>query len=150
MKLLVLISMLLMSVSIFADDKSSGCGLGWSVTKRTSLLSSLVRSSTNATFSSTSGMTSGTSGCAQHSIVMNEKRGIHFMEVNRPQLMVEAASGGGEFVEGFAHTVGYTGDMSTFGTILKDNYQVIFTKDASAVEVYNNFKKVVISLDETV
>ncbi len=89
-----------------AEDGSSGCGMGWKVAPKNSLLSSTTRTYVNATFSSTIGMTLGTSGCAKHSIVQNEKRAIHFAEVNQGQLMIEMAQGRGEHLRGLVATLG--------------------------------------------
>lgn len=95
-----------LSSNTYARDQSSGCGLGYEVLKDNSLLSSFARSLTNATFSNTIAMTFGTSGCAQHSIVQNEKLPIHFAEVNLPQIEFEMAQGQGEYLEAFALTLG--------------------------------------------
>jgi hypothetical protein len=95
-----------MIFSAYADDQSSGCGLGYQVFRKNSLLSSFARSLTNATFSNTIAMTFGTSGCAHHSIVQNEKLPIHFAEVNLPQIEFEMAQGQGQYLEAFALTLG--------------------------------------------
>ena len=89
-----------------AEDGSSGCGLGWKIAPKQSLLSSTTRAYVNATFSSTIGMTLGTSGCSKHSIVQNDKRAIHFAEVNQGQLMIEMAQGRGEHLRGLVATLG--------------------------------------------
>ncbi len=89
-----------------AADNSSGCGLGWHVAPKQSLISSTTRAYVNATFSSTIGMTLGTSGCAKHSIVQNDKRSLHYTEVNQGQLMIELAQGRGEHLRGLVATLG--------------------------------------------
>jgi hypothetical protein len=67
--LLVGVAVLMTSSLAFSDDQSSGCGLGWQVTQRMSLLSSAVRTTTDWFLPNTFSMTSGTSGCAHHDIV---------------------------------------------------------------------------------
>jgi hypothetical protein len=115
-----------------ADDQSSGCGAGWYVTKRNSLLSSLVRSSTNYTFSNTIGMTFGTSGCARHDLVMNDKKEIHYAESNYNNLVVEMAQGGGEHLRGFAAVLGCDpASYEAFSSMTQSNYLRIFSTDGS-------------------
>jgi len=71
---LVLVLTLLVSTSAFAaGDQSSGCGLGWEIFKKNSLVSSSLRSSTNAMASNSVAMTSGTSGCPKHGSVMKDQ-----------------------------------------------------------------------------
>ena len=93
---------LISATSVMAADSSSGCGMGWQVAPNQSLISSSTRSIVNATFSNTIAMTLGTSGCAKHSIVKNDAKGIHFAEANLNQLAIEMARGNGEFVTSFS------------------------------------------------
>lgn len=124
--------------SAFAADSSSGCGMGWQVAPKQSLISSFTRSLVNATFSNTIAMTLGTSGCSQHSIVKNEAKGIHFAEANLNQLTIEMASGHGEFVTSFASVFGCQ-NSAAFGSIVQANYETILpTTKTSGVELYNN------------
>jgi hypothetical protein len=123
-----------------AADSSSGCGLGWQLAPKTSLISSTTRLLVNATFSSTIAMTLGTSGCAQHSIVKNEFKGIHYAEANRDQLMVEMARGQGEYVDGLAAVFGCQ-DSQKFGSMVQDNYEkVLPSEQTSGPELYHNVK----------
>jgi hypothetical protein len=133
--------------SIRADDQSSGCGLGWAVTKRKSILSSLVRAYTNVTFSSSFGMTSGTSGCAEHSLVMKDKKMIHYTESNYHQLMQEMAEGEGEFIRTYAHMMGCRGEgEQRFIQTLKKNYSQIYTHEGVRPDaVYEHVKQSVSS-----
>lgn len=96
----------------FGGESSSGCGLGWQVTKAYTTLASSTRSSVNATFSSTFGMTSGTSGCAKHSIVKQERLQRHFMEANQQRIRIDIALGGGEFAQGMVRTFGCSDTVS--------------------------------------
>lgn len=126
--------------SVMAGDSSSGCGMGWQVAPRQSLVSSTTRTIVNATFSSTIGMTLGTSGCARHSIVQNDKKGIHFAEANLNQLALEMARGNGEFVTSFASVFGCQ-NSKAFGSMVKANYEVVLPSEkTSGVELYNNVK----------
>lgn len=134
--LLVLIS----ATSAFAVDSSSGCGMGWQVAPKQSLVSSSTRSIVNLTFSNTIAMTLGTSGCAKHSIVKNDAKGIHFAEANLNQLAVEMARGNGEFVTSFASVFGCQNSRA-FGSMVQANYEnVLPSVSTSGVELYNNVK----------
>lgn len=131
---------LLSATSLFAADSSSGCGMGYEIAPKQSLVSSSTRSIVNATFSSSIGMTMGTSGCARHSIVKNDAKGIHFAEANMNQLAVEMARGNGEFVASFATVLGCQNSQA-FGSMVQANYETILPSvKTSGVELYNNVK----------
>ncbi len=124
----------------YAADSSSGCGIGWQVLPKQSLVSSFTRNLVNATFSNTIAMTLGTSGCAKHSIVYNEKQGLHFVEANKEALVAEMASGNGEYLTAMAEVFGCQ-DSSSFATIVKKNYQALVPSyEISGVELYKNIK----------
>ena len=126
--------------SAFAADSSSGCGMGYAIAPKQSLVSSSTRSLVNATFSNTLGMTLGTSGCAKHSIVQNESKGIHYAEANMDQLAMEMARGNGEFVQGFASVFGCQ-DSRAFGRMVQAKYETLLPgSDVSGVELYKNVK----------
>lgn len=106
MKILALVLGLL-SVSAWAGDSSTGCGLGWQVAPKQSLVSATTRTITNATFSNQIfGTTSGTSGCAKHSIVKRFEESLHFANFNSDRLKIEMAQGQGEYVTAYAATFG--------------------------------------------
>ena len=85
-------------------------------------------------------MTLGTSGCAKHSIVYNEKQGIHFVESNRNELAVEMAKGQGEFVAGLAEVFGCQ-NAKAFGSMVQNKYEsVLPNANVSGVELFNNLR----------
>lgn len=140
MKLIIALMALVATSSIFAADTSSGCGMGYEVAPKQSLISSSTRSLVNSTFSSTIAMTLGTSGCAKHSIVKNDAKGIHFAEANMNVLALEMSRGNGEFVAGFASVYGCS-DASAFGSMVQSNYETVLpSSNTSGVELYNNVK----------
>lgn len=140
MKLIIALFALLSASFAFAGDSSSGCGLGWEVAPKQSLVSSFTRSLVNSTASSTIAMTLGTSGCAKHSIVYNEKQGIHFVESNKMELAVEMAKGQGEFVAGLAEVFGCQ-NAKAFGSMVQNKYEsVLPNANVSGVELYNNLR----------
>ncbi len=133
---------LTVSGTSFGADSSSGCGMGWQLLPDQSLVSSFTRSMVNATFSNSIAMTMGTSGCARHSIVYDEKKGIHFVEANKELLLVEMAVGQGEYLTAMAE-VFHCQDSQNFAKILKANYGSINNgAELSGEELYNNIKSV--------
>ena len=112
-----------------AEDTSSGCGLGWQVSQRQSLLSSAIRSTTDAFLPNTFSMTSGTSGCAKHEIVKNDEKAVEFAVNNYNSIVVEMAEGHGEFLDGFAQALGCT-DATAFGSLTQAHYQQILDQAA--------------------
>lgn len=131
---------LISATSVFAADSSSGCGMGWEIAPKQSLFSSSTRSLVNATFSNTIGMTLGTSGCAKHSIVKNDAKGIHFAEANLNQLAVEMARGNGEFLVSFSEVFGCQNSRA-FGSMVQAHYETVLPSEkTSGVELYNNVK----------
>jgi len=115
------------SSNAMAADSSNGCGVGWYILKDNSLLSSYSRMATNSSLPNTFSMTSGTSGCAKHSIVQNDKRSLHFTESNLDALRVDAARGEGEYLSAFADTMGCSWKaLPAFKTVIQTNYDSVF------------------------
>ncbi len=108
-KSLLILTLAFLTQTAFADS-SVGCGLGQiGPFKKNSIVSAVLRMTTNATFSSQLfGITSGTSGCSQHSIVKNEMLPIHYAEVNLDEIKMQMAQGNGEYLVTFADTLGCT------------------------------------------
>lgn len=139
------------SSSALAADQSSGCGMGWQVANKNTLISSTTRAWVNATFSSTIAMTMGTSGCAKHSIVKREMEAIHFAEANQGQLMIEMAQGRGEHLRGLVATLGCNAaSFPAMASAMQANYANIFPAmtATSAPEMLNGVKAA-ISKDST-
>lgn len=128
---LVLVLTTLISASAFAaGDQSSGCGLGWELFKKNSLVSSSLRASTNAMASNSVAMTSGTSGCAKHDIVMKDQAVRHYAEANYQKLLSEVAIGSGEHLSSFVAILGCHGQAGVSASqILQQNYGTIFPSD---------------------
>lgn len=106
MKKILALSAFLVAGSVYAADSSNGCGLGWRIAPKQSLLSSSTRSTTNAFLPNTFSMTFGTSGCAQHSIVKKDRAIEHFVEANFENLQIEMAQGQGESVATLGEIMG--------------------------------------------
>ena len=112
-------------------DKSTGCGAGSLLVKKNSILSTTTRATVDG--SVTSGMTryfgttTGTSGCAQHSIVKGEERPLLFAKINYEILRKEISLGSGPFLHGLASSLGCPAkSLPSFAKELRKNYQVLF------------------------
>ncbi|TNF25990.1 MAG: DUF3015 domain-containing protein [Deltaproteobacteria bacterium] len=125
-KLFVAMAFLTSTAAVMAGDSSSGCGAGWYIFKKNSLVSSSLRATTNAILlNATFGMTFGTSNCSQHSIVKVEKEAIYFAEANHNQLMLDIARGEGEYLNAFSEIVGCKEDK--LGKSLQTNFDKIYS-----------------------
>lgn len=137
------ISMSLSAASVFAADGSSGCGAGWYILKKNSLVSSTLRTTTNGIFfNNTFGMTFGTSNCQQHSIVMKEKEAQYYAESNQEYLQIEMAEGQGEYLQAFARTLGCEDQaIPGFSRMVQKKYsQIIDQSEGSAQKMLENVK----------
>ncbi len=153
MKKVLLVSvMLIASFSVFAKDGSSGCGPGWFVFKKNSLISSALRGTTNGILfpSVTLGMTFGTSNCSKHSIVLKEKESLKFATDNYYELASELAKGSGQFIVAFNETLGCHKDsQNLFALELKKNYKKLFNMSANKEEEFlKNTYQIIFSNEE--
>ncbi len=131
--------LMLISNGLMAADNSSGCGLGWMILKKNSLVSSSLRSTTHGFLPNTFSMTTGTSGCTRHSIVKKEMEAIYFAEANHVQLKSQMAKGEGEYLNAFAEVMGCGHDQTNFSKSLKAQYEKIYPHAAAfGVEVIHN------------
>ena len=145
----VVFSVSVISMAAKAEDQSSGCGLGWQILKKNSLVSSSLRSTTNAIALNTIAMTSGTSGCAKHDIVLKQKAALYYAEANYQKLQSEMAEGQGEHLQTFAKLLGCRGkNIDQAGRVLQGNYSDVFTTDQLApYEMLNNTVRTIYSSD---
>jgi hypothetical protein len=128
-KLFLLATLFVSTTAVMAKDGSSGCGAGWYIFKKNSLVSSSLRATTNAIFlNATFGMTFGTSNCSQHSIVKTEKEAIYFAEANHNQLMLDISRGEGEYLSAFSEIVGCKKDV--LGKSLQKSFDKIYLEES--------------------
>ncbi len=122
-KFVLIASLVLGSFAAFADPDTDSCGLGWQVTKKKTFSATTTRGTTNSVVPPTFGMTSGTIGCAQHSLVKADMKPLHYADANYENLMTEIAQGQGEYLAGFAATMGCS--SAEFSTALQSNFSEI-------------------------
>ncbi len=129
MKFLISILVLGFTLGAFAGDSSSGCGPGWYIAKKNSLLSSSIRGTTNGILAPTVtlGMTFGTSKCSKHSIVKNEVEDLKFATDNYFEIAADTAKGEGEFLTAYSELMGCHGVHSKrFKNKMKSNFKKLF------------------------
>lgn len=129
MRLLIIIALMLSSIAIARADSSTGCGLGSMIWRENSIVSALFRATTNHSFSSQLfGITTGTSGCSQHSIVKRDMYPVYYAEANLPELRHEMAVGQGEYLATFAQVLGCSPEAQVqFMQWAQQSYGGLFT-----------------------
>lgn len=117
---------------------SDGCGLGWQVTQKKSLLGTFTRATTNAVVPPTFGMTTGTIGCDQHSIAMRDVPAAQFVATNYDALMMDMAQGEGENLSALSNSLGCS-NVKAFGEATKKNFSAL-TQDADSLELVRRLR----------
>lgn len=146
MKALFILFLALATGSAFGagGDKSlGGCGLGWQVAPKHSMISITTRATTNApTFSF--GTSTGTSGCARHKIVLKNKRDIHLVETNYNVLLVEMAEGRGEYLTALNRAIGCNDAAgAAFAAKVRGNFGGLVGQNADPLELVQNLRNMV-------
>ncbi|MBT3585613.1 MAG: DUF3015 family protein [Halobacteriovoraceae bacterium] len=140
------LSLLLLSLpftSALAVDKSvGGCGLGWKVNSKHSWIGITTRVTTNST-TGPFGTTTGTSGCAKHSIVHNHKLDQHMAEASFDELMIEMAAGRGENLVAFSRALGCD-DLHSgiFAQAIKANYSTISKEGRNPGQMLSSVRRI--------
>jgi hypothetical protein len=147
MKMLIAMIGFMVTANVMAADGSSGCGPGWYVFKENSILSSSLRATTNGVLfpTTTLGMTLGTSNCSKHKLVLNEKKSLHFVTHNLPELKSESAMGSGTYLSAFSEVVGCQArSLPLLQQKIKESYQQVFSEDRPE-KVLENIYRVIFS-----
>jgi hypothetical protein len=139
--MLVLVSGLFVSFSAVAADGggSDGCGLGWQVTQKKSLVGTTTRGTTNLVVPPVFGMTSGTIGCDQHSIARRDVPAAQFVASNYDALMMDMAQGEGESLAALANTLG-CGNTAAFGEMTRREFSSL-TEGADSLELVRRLRE---------
>jgi len=120
--------------------EKAGCGLGWQVTKKRTMIATTTRGTTNGFVHPSYGMTSGTIGCEQHSFAQEDRPAAAYVASNQEQLKMEMAEGRGEYLSAFARTLGCSdADLGAFGQMTQKNYESIV--DDSSENMLKNVKR---------
>lgn len=139
-KLMMVVGMMLVGFSAQAKGGGSdGCGLGWQVTQKKSLVATTTRATTNAIVPPTFGMTTGTIGCDQHSIARRDVPAAQFVATNYDALLMDMAQGEGESVAALAATLG-CGDSAAFGAMTRREFSSL-TEGADSLELVRRLRE---------
>ena len=118
---------------------SDGCGLGWQVTQKKSLLGTFTRATTNAVVPPTFGMTTGTIGCDQHSIARRDVPAAQFVATNYDALLLDMAQGQGEALSALSHVMGCN-DAAAFGQMTRSEFSSL-TEGADSLELVRRLRE---------
>ena len=121
---------------------SDGCGLGWQITDKKTMLGTSTRATTNGFVPPTFGMTSGTIGCDQHDIAKKEQKAATYVVANYQTLSNELAQGSGETVQGLAFVMGCSSSSTELGRALQSNYGKIGSAQ-NGVELYRGVRQII-------
>lgn len=134
---LVFFALTSLSLSTFADDTSRGCGVGTLAAPKKTLVSTSIAASVDYFVPSQSFATSsGTSGCAKHELVLNQKMQEHFIAIHLEQIKFDSAIGSGESIEVLARTLGCNDNgVNSLGIKLQSHFERLAPQDAT------NFQK---------
>jgi len=130
-KLLVsLAAVAALSVTAFAGNTQTGCGLGEQLIKSPdSAVMYALQATTNGTSGNqTFGITMGTSGCKKAKFVMNE-RAAEFVASNMDILAKEISVGQGESLDTLAELLKVE-DKAIFSASLQANYNKIYSSES--------------------
>lgn len=120
---------------------TDGCGLGWQITQKKTMFGTSIRATTNAFVPPTFGMTSGTLGCDKHDIAKNDMEAAKYAYNNQEPLSIEMAQGEGEYLAGFAKTLGCDDSVQgDFAKMTQENYENIVAEGQSPLALLKNVK----------
>ena len=120
-------------------DTGPGCGLGklaWGdYAHQKNIAPQVMMSTTNVTFGSAFGISSGTSGCTNDGKVMAEQKTTLFAELNFENLSQEMAQGQGEHLASLATLMGVPAEhQAEFFAMTQERYtSLVKTGEASPV-----------------
>ncbi len=138
MKLIIVLVASLIAFGAQADDQSTGCGLGWKVTSKYTWIATTTRGTTNS-FTTPYGITTGTSGCAKHTIVKNEQTIRSFVNASYDSLSLDIATGGGENLTALTHLLGCSSSSSgQIGMRMQGSYQTLFPTNGTSDQFVND------------
>mgnify|MGYP001575723609 CR=1 FL=1 len=129
--------------AVDVGDPGDGCGLGWQVTDKRTLIASTTRGTINGFVPPTFGLTSGTIGCMKYDFAKNEEAAATFAYANSDSLRTDMAEGHGEYLAGMARSFGCSDAVtSRFGEVTQKNYSEI-TQDgaASPIQMFRNLQQ---------
>ncbi len=132
MKFFTMLVITVAALTANADDSSTGCGLGWKVTKSYTFSATTTRGTTNS-YTTPFGMTFGTAGCQKHTIAQKEVQLRNFARISYDSISIDASMGGGEHLAAMTELLGC--DASVRGHVglkIQSQYQQLFPAQGSS------------------
>lgn len=130
--------------TVNAEDKGLGCGLGSEIASDKTWVSATTQGAVDYFFPVSFSMTSGTSGCAEHSIVKKNKEAIHYAEANYKILELEISKGNGEYLVGFAHVLGCNNNVDLkVNKTLQAHYEQLFPPEGNANQMLRDIQTLI-------
>lgn len=124
------------AANAFADATGAGCGVGTMIFKgQRGVLPQILAATTNGSFGNqTFGMSTGTLGCEQDGLVLNEHERSMYVAANYEQIKQDMARGGGEYLTDLATLMKIAPeDRGAFYALTKDRFAALTgTADADA------------------
>ena len=120
---------LLSAPAVFAANNGSGCGLGKKLFEgQKGLIPNISAQTTNGSSSSQNfGLTSGTSGCDEDSVILKEKEQEIFVAMNLDNLSEDIAQGSGQYLQSMGALMGCDADtFAAFSRITQEKYEILF------------------------
>jgi len=113
-----------------AQGSGAGCGVGTMIFEgQSGVLPQILAVTTNGTLGNqTFGISSGTLGCQQDGVVLNEHERSLFAEANFEQIKKDMAVGGGEYLETLASLMGVEStDQARFNELAQSGFATLVT-----------------------
>ncbi|MCZ6552626.1 MAG: DUF3015 family protein [SAR324 cluster bacterium] len=136
--------LMLVGGTLALAGNGAGCGLGHTLFEgQTGLFPNILAMTTNGTSgNNTFGMSSGTSGCDQDAVVLEEVEQEVFATANLDNLSLDMARGSGQYLQSMAALLGcQTAAFGEFASLTQDNYEVLFpTLDTAAPDMLTGLK----------
>ncbi len=143
-KLFVAIFLTLITHNAKAVDKGLGCGLGSEIAPDKTWVSATTQGFIDANLPVSFSITSGTSGCAEHSIVQKNKAAIHYAEANYKQLEIEISQGNGEYLIGFTQVLGCTEKANNkVSRTLQSHYEQLFPIEGNPLQMLRDIQTLI-------
>ena len=136
---------LLSAPALFAANNGAGCGLGKTLFegKKGLVFNVLAATINGISGNQTFGMTSGTSGCDQDSVILLKKEQEVFVAVNLDNLSQDMAQGDGTYLQALSGLMGCSTEaFGTFAELTQNKYEVLFdAADANAAGLLSGLKR---------
>lgn len=143
-----LVSLLITTSNVLADESGAGCGIGKQIMEgKTGKSNNIVAAILNdvlipKTFFMTTG--DGTLGCDPSEAVENDQQREVFVAANLDHLSVDMAKGQGDHLEALAQMMGIEeGDKDAFYSFTQEHYSTLFSEGS------NSAKQMLSKLDDT-